>query len=106
MTFLGYLQKLKKDLELTFGACFRHDFSIKFFRNLILHQWTKFQCHTFFLLKISNKMCYQVLSWTVDGVMNFKIYLGSTAKAMADREKKRCRPKYKNLNISRMKGAF
>ena len=27
------------------------------------------------------------------------IYFGSTSKAMADREKKRGRPKYKNLNI-------
>ena len=36
-------------------------------------------------------------------VINFKIYLGSTSKAMADREKKRGRWKYKNLNISRTK---
>ena len=36
----------------------------------------------------------------------FKIFLGSTTKAMADREKKRGRQKYKNLNISRTKTAF
>ena len=51
-------------------------------------------------------MCYIVLTYTVDGVINFKILLGSIAKAMADREKKRGRQKYKNLNISRMKRAF
>ena len=39
--------------------------------------------------------------------MNFKIYLGSTSRAMADRQKiKRERWKYKNLNISRTKRAF
>ena len=37
---------------------------------------------------------------------NFKIYLESTSEAMADREKKRGRRKYKNLNISRTKKAF
>ena len=35
-----------------------------------------------------------------------KIFLGSTAKAMADRGKKRGRQKYKNLNILRTKRAF
>ena len=38
--------------------------------------------------------------------MNFKIYLGSSSKAMADREKKRERWKHKKLNISRKKRAF
>ena len=32
-------------------------------------------------------------------VINFKIYLGSSSKAMVDREKKRRRWKYENLNI-------
>ena len=41
-----------------------------------------------------------------DDVINFKIYLRSVSKAMADREKKRRRWKYKNLNILRMKNAF
>ena len=31
MTVLGYLAKVKKGLELTFGAYFLHDFSIKIF---------------------------------------------------------------------------
>ena len=42
----------------------------------------------------------------VDDVINFKIYLGSSSQAMADREKKRGKWKYKNLNISRTKKAF
>ena len=43
---------------------------------------------------------------TDDDFMNFKIYLQSTSKAMADWGKKRGRRKYKNLNISRVKRAF
>ena len=39
---------------------------------------------------------------TVDDI-NFKIFLESTSKAMVDREKKRGRQKYKNLNISKTK---
>ena len=41
----------------------------------------------------------------LDG-MNFKIYLRSFSKAMADWEKKRGRQKYKNLNISLKETAF
>ena len=57
-------------------------------------------------------MCYlkcyvpKVLISTVDNVINFKIYLGSGSKAMADREKKKGRWKYKNLNVLRTKRAF
>ena len=39
-------------------------------------------------------------------IINFKIYLGSPPKAMADREKIKGGWKYKYLNISRTKGAF
>ena len=42
----------------------------------------------------------------VDDVTNYKIYVGSTSKAMADEEKQRGRPKYKTLDISRTKRAF
>ena len=42
-------------------------------------------------------------SWDVT---NFKIYLGSSSKLLADMEKKRWRWKYKDLNISRTKRAF
>ena len=40
-----------------------------------------------------------------DDIMNFKIFLGSISKAMADMEKKN-RGKYENWDISRMKRAF
>ena len=33
-------------------------------------------------------MCYQILIQTADDVINFKIFLGSTSKAMADKEKR------------------
>ena len=49
---------------------------------------------------------YQTKCVTVDDIINFKIFLGSTSKAIADMEKKRGGRKYKNLNISRMKRAF
>ena len=49
MAVLGYLAKLKRGLELAFGAYFLHDFSIKNVPYLILYQWTKFQCQTLFL---------------------------------------------------------
>ena len=37
----------------------------------------------------------------MEDVIKFKIYLCSSAKAMDDKEKKKGRQKYKNLNISR-----
>ena len=46
MAVLGYLPKLKRSLELAFGEYF-----LRFFHknvHLILYQWPKFQCHTFF----------------------------------------------------------
>ena len=49
MAILDYLQKLKRGQRLAFGAHFLHDFSIKF------------QCHTF-------------LIYTIDDVINFKIF--------------------------------
>ena len=48
MAVLGYLPKLNRGLGLVFGAHLLHNFSIKMFLFLILYQWTKFQCHTFF----------------------------------------------------------
>ena len=47
-----------------------------------------------------------VLFLTVHDVINFKIYRGSSSKAMAHREKKRGRWKYKNLNIGERKELF
>ena len=43
---------------------------------------------------------------TIDDVMNFKIYLQSSSKAMADRQNKSEEKKYKNLNIFRTRRAF
>ena len=65
-----------------------------------------FNVTTYFFLKILSKMFYKVLIQTVNDVINFKIFLGSSSEAMADREKKRGRKKYKNLNILRTKRAF
>ena len=42
----------------------------------------------------------------IDGVINFNIYLRSTSRAMADREKKIGGGKYGNSNILRMKKNF
>ena len=39
----------------------------------------------FFLLRISNKICYWVLIQTTDDIINFKIYLWSSSKALVDR---------------------
>ena len=50
--------------------------------------------------------CVIKFLFAVIDVINFKIYLGSSSKAMADRDKKRARWKYKNLNYSRTKRAF
>ena len=65
-----------------------------------------FNVTPYFFLNISNKICYYVFIQTVDDIINFKIFLGSASKAMADREKKRGTRKYTNLNISRTKRAF
>ena len=55
MTVLGYLPKLKRGLGLAPGVHFLHDFPIKSFSFNTLSM-DKFS--TFFLLKISNRMCY------------------------------------------------
>ena len=88
MAVLGYLAKLKRGLGLAFGVHFLHDFSTKKVSYIILYQWTKFPCHN-------------VLIYTVYGVINFKIFLGSTSKVMADREKKRKRQKFEYLEIEK-----
>ena len=97
MVVLGYLAKLKRGLGLAFGAPSLHDFSKKNVPYLILYQWTKFQCHT---LSLSQDIKQNMLlsCYSVDDVINFKIFLGSTSQAMADS---------RNLqNISRTKRAF
>ena len=49
MSVLGYLTKLKRDLGLTSGAHFLHDFFHKNVPYLLLYQWTKFLCWTIIL---------------------------------------------------------
>ena len=51
-------------------------------------------------------MCYQILIYTVDDFINFKIFLVSTSKAMAATEKKRVRRKHKNLISQERKELF
>ena len=57
MAVLGYLAKLKRDLELAFGAHFQHDFSIKIFLIEYSINGQSFNVTPYFFLKISNKMC-------------------------------------------------
>ena len=73
---LGYLTKFKKV------------FYCSLFNYLSMDKVSL--CHFIFFSRYQTKMCYEVLIQTVDDI-NFKISLGSTSKAMADREKKRGR---------------
>ena len=54
----------------------------------MLYQWTKLQCNTFFP---SQNIKQNVLLSSYLDIINFKIYLRSTSKAMADQGKKRGR---------------
>ena len=105
MAVLGYLPKLKRSLGLAFGAHVLHVFSAKvsLFNTLSM---TKFQYHTFFPSQDIKQNVLLSSYLAIDDVINFKIYLQTTSKAMTGREKKRQGRKYKNLNISRMKRAF
>ena len=105
MAVLGYLPKLKRGLGLAFGVHFLHDFP-KIFPYLLLYEWTKFQCHTFFSFSRYQTKCVLSSYLGIDDVIRFKIYPRTTSKAMTDSEKNRGRRKYKNLNISRTKRAF
>ena len=58
MTIFDYLPKLKWGVGLTFDAHFLHDFSIKFFPVQYSINGKSFNVIPFFLLMISNKMCY------------------------------------------------
>ena len=83
----GLLSKIKKGS----GASIWWTFSARFFHKnvpyLILYQWTKFQCYILFLSQDTNKMLLSSYLEN-DDIMNFKIFLGSISKAMADMEKK------------------
>ena len=93
---LAHITKLKRDLGLAFRTNFLHDFAIKIslFDTLIIDKIS--MPHPNFFWRYQTKC-------TVDGD---KIFLGSTAIAMVDREKKKERQKNKNLKISRTNQTF
>ena len=101
----GLFSKIKKGSGTSFWCTFCAWFFHKNLLYLILYQWTTFQCHTSFLSQDIKHVLFRSYL-EVDDVINFKIFLESTSKVMADREKKRRRRIYKTLNISRMKRAF
>ena len=73
---------------------------------LILYQWAKFQCHSLLLSQDIKQNVLLNSYLDIDDIINLKISVESTPKAMANKEKKRGRRKYKNLNISRRKRVF
>ena len=58
MAVLGYLPKFKRGMGLAFEAHFLYDFSIKMFLIQYSIYEQSFIVIPFFLLKISNQMCY------------------------------------------------
>ena len=58
MAVLGYLAKLQRGLGLAFSAHFLHKFSIKMFHISYSINGQQFNVTPYFLLKISNNMCY------------------------------------------------
>ena len=84
----GLFTKFKKRSGTSFWCTFPHDFPIKNGLYLILYYWTKFQCHTLFLSQDVKQNVSLSSYLDSDDFINFKIYLGSTSKAMSDREKK------------------
>ena len=58
MKIFDYLPKLKWGVGLTFDAHFLHDFSITFFPDHYSTNGKSSNVIPFFLLMISNKMCY------------------------------------------------
>ena len=83
----GLFSKIKKGSGASFWCIFIEWFFHKSVSCLILYEWTKFQCHTLFLSQ-DIKQVVLLSSYLVDGVINFKIFLGSISKAMVDREKR------------------
>ena len=83
----GLFSKIKKGSGASFWCIFIEWFFHKSVSYLILYEWTKFQCHTLFVSQ-DIKQVVLLSSYLVDGVINFKIFLGSISKAMVDREKR------------------
>ena len=86
--YFGLFTKFKKGSGTSFWCTFLHDFRIRNGLYLIVYHWTKFQCHTFFLSQDVKQNVSLSSYLDSDDFINFKIYLGSTSKAMSDREKK------------------
>ena len=102
----GLFIKIKKESGTRFWCTFS---AWLFHENVpysILYQWAKFQCHTFFPsqdIKQNVFLSSYLDSWWC---LNFKIDLGSSSKAMADREKKRRRWKYKKFEYLKNEKTF
>ena len=95
MVVLGYLSKLKRGLGIAFDGHFLPGFSI--IMSLI---WYSINGQSFIVIPFSfsryQTKCVNKFLLRQYDVINFKIYLRSTSKAMADRGKKRGRRIYKN----------
>ena len=59
-----------------------------------------------YLFSFSRYQTKCIIKFLFRQLMMSQTYLGSSLKAMGDREKKRGRWKYKNLNISRTERVF
>ena len=97
----GLFSKIKKGSGASFWCTFSAWFFHKNVPYLILYQWTKFQCHNLLLSQDIKQNVLLNSYLDIDDIINLKISVESTPKAMANKEKKRGRRKYKNLNISR-----
>ena len=84
---LGYLPKLKKGLGLAFGIHFLHDSSIIMFFVEYSINWQSFNVNFFPPQKIKQNVSLSSYLHNYDAI-KFKIYLRSSSKAMADREKR------------------
>ena len=93
----GLFTKIKKGSKTSLWCTFCAWFSNKNFPYWILYQWTQFRCHNLFPSQDTkqNVLLSSYLE-TVDEIASFEIYLRSTSKAIAEREKKRGRGKDKN----------
>ena len=86
LAVLGYLPKLKGGLGLAFGAHFLHDFSIKMF---LFNTLSTEKVSMSFLFSFPRYQTKCVIKFSFTQFRNYKIYVASISKAMADREKKR-----------------
>ena len=82
---LVYIAKLKRGLGLAFGAHFLHDFSIKMFLIWYSYNELNFNFTTISFLWYQTKCVIKFLLTQL--MANLKIFFGSTAEAVADRER-------------------